>query len=645
MISKILNQKYKILSISSLILLDVLIYSNTFYNPFYFDDVFYVNDNFAIRNIGNLKAIWSSFPSRFVTFFTFALNYNFNALDVFSYHLFNLIIHLLSAVLVFWLATLILSTPAMQKNKILFVSRPVALFVSLIFLSHPLQTESVTYIWQRCTLLAAFFYLLALCLYFKSRLLQINSESSAKVKIFYILSLFSAVISMFSKENSATLPLMIILCEFYFLKTSKHIKWKCVIPFLVLLPIVPAVLFFAKPETFGDVERLLYAPAATGWHYFITQLRVIITYLRLVFIPVNQNLDYDYPVMKSIFQPQVFLSFIALSLILFAAFKLYKKYKLTSFAILWFFIALLPESSIIPLKDIIFEHRLYLPIAGFSIFLVSSLYYLFQPKKIGLFFVALSVITAAYSFMAYQRNKVWKNEIILWTDTISKSPNKARPYNNRGAAYLKQGNINQAIADFDKAIQINPDYAEAYRDRGVAYYSKDSFDEAIVNFIKALQISPNYADAYSNRGVVYVKQGKFDQAIADFNKAIQIKPNCADAYSNRGVAYASKGNLDEAIADFSRVIQINPGSIDAYINRAVACINKGNINQAISDFSKVIQIDTDYAYAYYNRAVAYFYNKDYDKSWSDIYRAEKLGYKVAPDFIEELKKYSNSPNG
>ncbi|MDD4954838.1 MAG: hypothetical protein PHP17_02225, partial [Candidatus Omnitrophica bacterium] len=433
MIFKAAAGKYKILCLSLLVLLGALIYSNSFYNPFCFDDGLYITGNPAIRNIANLRAVWNYFPSRFITFVTFALNYRFNAFSVFGYHLVNLIIHLSCAMLVFWLANLILSAPLMQKDKIAAFARPFAFFAALLFLSHPIQTEAVVYIWQRSTLLVALFYLLSLCLYIKARLLQINNNAS-KAKVFYIFSLFSALISMFSKENSVTLPVMIILCEFYFLKKPGRIRLKPVLPFLALLPVVPAMLFFAKPETFSDIERLFYNPADTGFYYFITQLRVFITYLRLVFVPVSQNIDYDYPFMKSIFQPQVFLSLLVVIIILFVAFKLYKKYRLLSFAIIWFFVALFPESSIVPLKDIIFEHRLYLPLAAFSIFFVAALCYLFRENKTKLLISMLSIIIAVYSFMAHQRNKIWQDEVTLWTDAIHKSPNKPRVYNNRGSA-------------------------------------------------------------------------------------------------------------------------------------------------------------------------------------------------------------------
>ncbi len=596
----------KILAVIILCCLGILIYSNTFHSPFHFDDKEFIVENLSIRKFTNLGTIWQIWPARFITYLTFAFNYHFHKLNVFGYHLFNLVVHSAAAVLVWWLILLTLSVPQTKNSNISRHSGLIALFGALIFLSHPLQTEAVTYIYQRSTSLAAFFYLFSLCLYLKSRLLQTNNRPVSKWLILYIFSWIAGIAGMFTKENTATLPLMIILCEFCFFRTDKVVKWKYAIPFLIILPIVPLTLFLLKGLIFSiNVQKLMHQPISSVY-YFLTQIRVMATYLRLLFIPLNQNLDYDYPIAKSLLEPSVLASLMLLVLILIIAIRIFSRYRLISFGIFWFFLTLLPESSFIPLEDVIFEHRLYLPMAGFSIFLASLIYNLFKNRSLKPMVAVLLVIVSSYSILTYRRNLIWKDELTLWNDTVHKSPKKARPYNNRGVVYRSQENLNQALLDYSRAIEINPDYDQAYYNRGIVYRSQENLNQAILDYNRAIEINPNYADAYNNRGVAYRHQGNLNQAILDFSQAIEINPKYAEAYNNRGVAYRHLGNLNQAILDFSQAIEINP----------------------------------NYAKAYNNRAMAYFENREYAKSWEDVQRAQILGYEFPPAFIAQLKDVS-----
>jgi len=348
----------------------------------------------------------------------------------------------------------------------------------------------------------------------------------------------AAIMAMFSKEMSISLPIMICVYEFCFFENKRKTNFRYLIAFMGIIAIIPITMFITKSVDFGETRRAAEGPVGISmWHYLLTQFRVLVTYIRLVFMPINQTLDYDYPVIKSIFQITVILSFSFLILILLTAFRLARKYRLISFGIFWFFITLLPESSIIPIKDVIFEHRLYLPMAGFSIFMVSGLYHLFQQKRIKLTVTILSILVFCYSFMAHEKNKVWIDEFTLWTDAIHKSPNKARPYNNQGLAYYNKGEFDQALSDYNKAIEIDPELAEAHNNIGLLYQAKGEFDQAIHYFSKAIEIDPYYANAYNNRGVAYHKNGEFDQALSDYNKAIAIDPKTVGAQNNRGVLY------------------------------------------------------------------------------------------------------------
>jgi protein O-mannosyl-transferase len=622
--------------------LGVLAYSNTFYSSFHFDDFPGIVNNLAIRNLFNLGNIWNFFPARFITYLSFALNYQIHQLNVVGYHIVNLAVHIITAILLFWLVNLTLLTPVMREEKITQAPKLISLFIALVFLIHPIQTQGVTYIFQRVASMATLFYLASLGLYAKSRLLLDQELTKGLARRYYFSSLAVAVITMFTKEIAITLPLIICLYEFSFFKTTKSFKYKQLIPFLVTLVIIPLTMLVTKSTNFTtmwrDNQETLVIPP---WHYLLTKFMVLATYIRLAFLPFNQNLDYDLPIVQTLFGLPILFGLFFLILSIVIAFRLFRSYRLISFGILFFFLTLSFEWSIIPIPEVFYEHRLYLSMAGFSIFLVTSLYYLLSNKHPKAMLTILITLVAVYSALTYTRNNVWKDDLTLWNDTIRKSPYKARPYHNRGLAYQNQGNLDQALLDFNKAIAINPKEADFYNNRGTVYQDLGNFDQAILDLNKAIEINPNDSGFYNNRGLTYYRhQGNFEKAILDFNKALEVNPNDANAYDNRGIAYHYQGKLDQALLDFNKSIEINPGYVDAYNNRGNVYQDQGKLDQAILDYNKAMQINPNYAMAYNNRGVIYYFLREYDKAWVDVHKAQRLGCAVNPEFIAALKKAS-----
>ncbi|MDE2028320.1 MAG: hypothetical protein KGJ11_07240, partial [Candidatus Omnitrophica bacterium] len=315
----------------------IIAYSNTFFSPFELDDFSSIVNNGCIQNLGDLHGIWHFLPRRFILYLSLAFNYHFNGLNVCGWHLFNLAVHLAAAVLVWRLALLTFSTPVLREDQIARHAPAIALWAGLIFVSHPVQTEAVTYIVQRAASLAAMFYLASLCLYLKARLLQ--EQGKPAWKSFYAGCLLSTVAAMYTKETAITLPLMIVLCEVSFLRAWKDIDWKQLIPVLLSLLVIPVTMVLTENSP-ARIHHLCSEPGISPWQYFLTQLRVIVTYIRLLFLPVHQDFDYDYPVFKSFFQTPVLLSFLFLAAVLLGAKRLWPKYRLVSFGIFFFFLAL-----------------------------------------------------------------------------------------------------------------------------------------------------------------------------------------------------------------------------------------------------------------------------------------------------------------
>jgi len=395
----------------------------------------------------------------------------------------------------------------------------------------------VTYVVQRFASLATFFYLLSVVLYIKGRLVIEKREDaggglfSGPSLLFYLLSLTSAVCAMKTKEMAFTLPLVIALYEFTFFTAPLKKRLLFLVLILLTLIIVPMSILHSDkplPEILSDVsEQTRVQTQMSRWEYLVTQMRVIVTYIRLIFLPINQNLDYDYPVYHSLFTPSVILSFVFLAALFGTAlYLIYKSrmkvggwrsedrgrslepqtlnlYRLISFGILWFFITLSVESSIIPIVDVIFEHRLYLPLAGAFIGITTGI--LIAAKTLGIERIViptLALVTIALSGLTYARNTVWRDDISLWQDVVEKSPNKARPHFELGLAYTSQGWMDRAIAEFQEAVRLKPDYAEAHINLGVAYKSQSHLDRAIAEYQTALRLKPDNAEAHNNLGVI-----------------------------------------------------------------------------------------------------------------------------------------------
>ena len=559
----------RLLAVTAIFCLGTVVYSNAFKGAFQFDDNIYIVGNPDIRTFHHLLENWASYPCRFVVFLSLSLNYHFNGLHVFGYHLFNLVVHLLSAFFVWWFVLLTLSTPAMKRNTITPHADLIALLAGLIFVSHPLQTEAVTYMWQRCASMAALFYLASLCFYIKSRL----PASSRARNIYYTGSFLMAVVAMFTKENTITLPFMIVLYEISFFEVKK-INWKQLSPFLLALLIIPLTIFLAHAPQFQAIREFEKSPEAISpWHYLLTQFRVIVTYTRLLLVPINQNIDYDYAISRNILELPTLISFLFLAGIFYTAIRLFANWRLLSFSILWFFLTLSLESSLFPLKCVIFEHRLYLPMVGYSLFLVSGLYdgarllcHSEHNKKskgtlefsLGITISVLAMIITLNSIATYARNKLWKDPITLWSDTLQKSPYKSRVSYNLGLAYYNTNNWPLAIHYFGRAIAIKPTMTDAAYNLGLAYYKAGDFPESVLAYDKTIDIDPSFVNAYINRADSYYMERKIPEALADLNRALVINPHIAEAYFTRADIYVKLNKLSQAMSDYNKAIEINP---------------------------------------------------------------------------------------
>ena len=612
-------QTYHLPAILILCILTGIVYSNTLNAPFIFDDNGHIKNNPAIRvtklSVPELfKAGFKSpQPRRPLANISFAANYYFGEYEVIGYHLVNISIHMINSILFYFLSLVTLKRisqksvpPEFRTSEI----RMISLLSALIFAAHPVQTQSVTYIVQRVTSLATLFYLVSFLLYIEGRLLQEQrtdrtaggSESASRFPrqspyLWFTGSGLAWLMAMCSKQTAVSLPFFLYLYEWYFFQNLSR-EWfkrslKVIAGIFVAVGLISLVYLGPEPlqkiTSINDYQNSEFTYAER----VLTQPRVVIYYLSLIFYPhpSRLNLDYDYSLSRSLLTPATtLLSIGAIVALLAVAFILRRKERLFSFCIFWFFGNLALESSVIPIA-VIFEHRVYLP-SMFVILLAVALIYRYvrlAALKIIIFVTLIGIL----SVWTYERNSVWRNEVTIWQDCVSKSPNKARPHNNLGSVLKEKGRLEDAIEHFYEALALKPDYAEAHCNLGIALAEQNNEENAIDHFRKALVIDPDYTEAHSNLGVALNEVGNTEEAVVHLSEALRIDPSHPVAHYNLGSILNQQGNFKEAVRHFNAALTVRPDYAKAHNGMGLALNRLGRSEEAAFHFSKALRSSPD----------------------------------------------------
>jgi len=595
-----------------LILIVVFIaYSNSINAPFYHDDYGYLIGNKAIEisslNFTELKkaALESPLDTRWLPNISFALNHYFLGAKPKGYRVINIIFHILTSFVVFLLfqSTLKLSAKKSLRPK----HFEIALLGTLLWALHPLQVNCVTYVVQRMTNMAAFFFLSSMLLYIYGRL---SSVFRGRL-ICYSLSLFSGMCAIVCKEISAVLPLMIVAYEFFFLR---KINWRERYISIGVMAVIVTVLLLAITQFYlGGSFNILagyHGRDFTLFERLLTQSRVVVFYLSLIVLPLPSrlNLLHDVPLSTSFFNPpQTILSIIFILFCLVSIYLLYKRdSRILAFAIFWYFGNLVIESSVIPL-EIIYEHRTYLP----SIFLIlAACSYIYQilevNKKLPLYVLCLCILL--FAIVTWQRNLVWANTDVFFRDVIKKSPNLSRGYLAMYFSLRSQGKNSEARSYLEKAIAVSPFNEESVINMARLDISERSYGEALKvlnlylsnkrssqvlqlraivngymkNYLKAekdaeslLIENPSSSSALLIKGTAQYYQGKYDMAMANFQKLLDKGAKTATLFSAIGNIYLNLGNVDKAIYYYSEALKINPDHAQSNYNLGRAYGRKG----------------------------------------------------------------------
>jgi tetratricopeptide (TPR) repeat protein len=326
----------------------------------------------------------------------------------------------------------------------------------------------------------------------------------------------------------------------------------------------------------------------------LTELRVVIFYVSLLFWPQPSrlNLDHDFSLSHSLFQPPTtaICLVIILACIILAIYYA-KRDPLSFFCVIWFFGNLVIESSVIGL-ELVFEHRTYLPSMMAILFAVVVIFRVIKPKWLG---IGLLCIAAAIgSIWTFQRNQVWTDDIALWRDCVQKSPQKARAYNNLALALARKGKFNDAIANYRVALKLKPDYARAHYNLGVILAKQGDLKKGIQHLQTAVHIEPSSSEAQNNLGVALLIQGHLDTAIIHLKNALKITPYYAEAHNNLGKAMELKGNFPMAIEHYQAAVHLDPDYAKAHANLGIILKQMGRLEEAKQHLEKALRLRPGY---------------------------------------------------
>jgi tetratricopeptide (TPR) repeat protein len=487
-------------------------YANSFAVPFQFDDLVVLVKEPTITGFRLDPASW-----RYLGHLSFALSWRAFGEQVAGHHAVNLAIHLANALLVWRLTRLLWRTPALAASRLAPRADRVALLAALLFVAHPLQTQAVTYIVQRYASLAALFFLSSVCAYLTFRL----SPPGWRARGWYVLFLASAVAAPWTKENALVLPIAVAAAEWIFFEAPLRRRAILLSPFLgaAAAGLVLALASGLDPARMDALSRVDSALARSD--YLLTQLRVVASYLRLLALPVGQNLDHDVAISTSLLEPAVLLS-LALHLALLggAAYAILgasrrdPAWRLAGFGVIWFYVALLVESSVIPIADVMYEHRVYLPSAGVFLLAATGLGALPQLASARAWRGATLALAGLLAALTFARNGVWRDDLSLWSDAATKSPNKARAINNLGVARFVRGDYAAAASLFERAVRADPSYEKAWFNLGTARHRLGDYEGAIGPYERFRSAAPDYPETYANLADCYFRTWRPERAAA-----------------------------------------------------------------------------------------------------------------------------------
>jgi hypothetical protein len=556
-----------------IILFVTLTYGNSLLNGFVGDDDYTIARNDFIKSWKSLpllfskkymsnadRIIFGSYNSgdygsgeityRPVVTLSYMLDYSFWKLEPMGYHLTNFLLHCAVAILLY------IFILGLAHNNLL------AVWVSLMFACHPVNTEAVNGISFREELLIAFFLLSAFILFIQSK-----KYTGFRKSVLYISSCLLFFLGMLSKETAIIFPVLIILYDFLFevnqdiTKIIKNLKSQyggyvisAIFYLFLYFFIFPPTLKFNRPYAGGTI-----------YTHFLTTINILTRYVSAVFIPLNISIvpPFYTPLTKTILNGEALLSIIILLLLIILCLKTYKTAKLICFGIAWFFITILPVSNIITLVNMFTFRYMYLPLIGLCIVLVVLATKVINPTFIRKILphsdsIIMIFIIGSYMAVTLPENIYWKNDFTFGQNILMCYPNTPEPYQALSKYYFENGRFDKSIEVLRRCLKYKPNDSLSYNDLGVCYINLGKPGQAVRELEKAVKLRPAFVGAHFNLGSAYLDNQEPLKAIDEFRKAVELDPSYADAYNSLAVAYIELKQYDQAKIALEKALQISP---------------------------------------------------------------------------------------
>ncbi len=594
--------------LSLIILAGGLAYSNSFSGIQIFDDAIYIKENAELLN-PSPPSLFRPIEARPVVRWTLWWNFQLSGYQLWSYHLVNLIAHLAASLLLFDIVRMVVDRKDGYRGTGWRWIFPLS--IALIWVVHPLNTQAVTYIIQRCESMMGMFMLLTLWTLARVGLQHYHP-------VWLIVGILSAVLGMGCKQVMVVIPIVALMfdCVFIrqpakklFLQRGWFYAGLLILSSRALLealgPVVDSFVsqYWSTPSTLESAPAGLSAgfnfQGFTKWEYFRTQPEIILHYLRLCIWPDPLCLDYRWLVQ---YNPMIYFScgFFLLALLLCGLWLLFRRHPV-GFLIVTFFTILAPTSSIMPINDMALEHRMYLPLVC-----VIALFCLLLKQlsdSCGLeysrvrFLTVANAVCVALGVMTFQRNFDYHNEVAVWESVVEAAPHNDRGWRNLAHYYILSSQFEKSLDAYEHALEILDQqqptppqsiYGEIYNGMGEACKNMRDIPRAMTYFQRSIKANPNNEVVYQSLGRLYGMLGDLNQAGINLKKANSLNPQDGEIHYDLGNYYMNTQEFDLAIEHFQRAWQILPFRFEFGKTLAGTYANLEQYSQAISVYDQLL---------------------------------------------------------
>jgi tetratricopeptide (TPR) repeat protein len=620
-----------------LVVIILLVFSNSAGHEFIWDDTSLILQNRFIQDPGNLPQLFTQDLWAFtrepgidhdlyrpLVSVSYLIDFHFWGARPFPYHFSNLLFHVLSSLTVY----LIL-------REILGEMWP-AWLGALLFAITPIQTESVTWISGRASVICGFFYFLAFLLYLYHR---------KRDRWGYLIgSLVAFLLALLSNEIAITLPIVIFVYVLCFDDAPWRGRWEGfsqtrygralieALPYLAVVVLYLAVRVRVLGFPFYGAERAMRIQASTSalggiGATLLLAAKVVALYLRLLVLPYPLNAHRLASDLESTAVLLDWLAPVVVVAVLVLSILALRRAPTLAFAGLFFFATILPVSWLLAVGDMVPERFLYIPSLAICLVVAWLVASLWQQRRAWGVALAL-LISLLWVVLTFNRNADWRNNLTLWSRTVAASPQSTLAHNSLGLEFLNRGQYEKAIAEFDQVLKIDQENQNAYINLGAAYATQEQYQEAAEALQKAIELVPERALPHFHLGIIFERLGDTEQAIVAYQNALDLDPYLVSAYYNLGLAYHSLERWAEAIFVFERLLDIEPNSAEAHNSLGLVYLQLQLFPQAIYEFQEALQLDPQSAPALSNLGLAYLNNEQIDRAIPPLERAAE----IAPDF-------------